>query len=99
MPPSTLRTQRRPATLVVLVLLPGCGAGVAAVVASSGSSGGSTTPALSAFAVMLVSKRVAGVAALDAGPAAADVIEPVASSLAGTAAAARGGLALGETMT
>jgi hypothetical protein len=32
--------------VLALALLPGCGAGVARVVASSGSSGGGTTPAL-----------------------------------------------------
>src|SRR5262245_15244225 len=39
------------AQILALGLLPSCGAGVAAVVASSGSSGGGTTPALTAFAV------------------------------------------------
>src|SRR5262247_2897416 len=39
------------AQILALGLLPSCGAGVAAVVASSGSSGGRTTPALTAFAV------------------------------------------------
>src|SRR5262245_9848182 len=42
---------RRTGLILVIGILPGCGAGVAAVAASSGGSGGGTTPALDSFVV------------------------------------------------